>query len=106
MIEQTKDYEARICSTVDQVTARYRDALADVGLRLVFRGVIEEEGAQGEAEARIAVYEGDKWIDSIEFFVRRADQPVTSPVEVEEWLSKQLERLVSEHPWGGGWEEA
>ena len=99
-----QDFEARISSRVDQVMAQYREALEAVGLQLVFRGIVSEE-EDGTAEARIGVYEGPEWIDSLEFFVRRNHQQATSPEEVETWLSAQLERLVTDHPWGGGWEE-
>lgn len=92
----SRDHEARICSAVDQVLASYRDATDRVGLQLSFKGIVSE-GPPGDAEARIGVYQGKNWIDSLEFFVRRGGTPVTTPAEVTAWLIEQLEHLVADY---------
>jgi hypothetical protein len=76
--------------------------LGKAGLELRVRGVFSDP--DGTDELRIHAYRSDNLVDSLEIFLNEGGSDHLSQDEVEQWLSSEIDRLLTDSLSGGGWE--
>lgn len=100
---------AAVVEAIEDELAQSAIGLSSVGLHAQFQGIrtgrMTDDSGSSRTEATISIHEGESVIDILEFFVAEDRMPIVSPTEVRDWLRNELEKIVQDHPLGGGWME-
>ena len=97
MTEEVSQFEIKIISLAKRTLVRAEQSLQEASLSPQIDEPKRENIGKQDYYSEIAIYfyDGNSFVDVIEFFIYRNGKPVASLSEFEEWLQKTLDDVIS-----------